>query len=114
MDYSKVLATLAGLEAKGKTILADDRWKSSRLWAIIASVVLVILLHHFGIDRIILEMVWSSGLAFLVLRTLDDMNRDRCNAQIEVARIKAGFDDGAPSSTVIPNKPTAPPVIQVK
>ena len=105
---SEIKAAVTNLEAKAKTVLADDRWKSSRLWTALAAVVLVVLLHHYGIDRTILYLVSGTAWLFMGLRTWDDRNRDRCNADIEIARIAKGFDDGAPTkviTTAAPGKP---------
>lgn len=110
MDLS---AQVANLEARAKAFIADDRWKSSRLWVMILAILLVVLLHHFGIDRWIIAGVIGLSAWFITWRTLDDMNRDRCNASIAVARVEKGFDDGAPAkvgteTAANPSMPTKP------
>jgi hypothetical protein len=95
------LATaVANLEAEGQKLLADDRWKSSKLWATLAAIVLVLVLHHFGIDLVILLLVAGIVAIFLVCRLFQERNQDfvngqvamnqaRCDADVKIAQITA-------------------------
>lgn len=117
-DTSKAVAAVESALSAVKTkivaaeqrIVANPRWTSSRLWACVAGIVALLLLWHFGalsLNDLVGYMFWLVVL-FVVTRTLGtisaDFNstlrlqsEDRMYAEIEVARITKGFDDGAPA-----------------
>ena len=95
-DIDKAKAAIANLEAKGKALIANPRFTSSRLWFAIGGLLAIILLHRFGIDEKILGYIFQITILFLVLRTLTDVARDGFNTLIECCRIRHGIDDGAP------------------
>jgi len=104
MDATTIKNAITALEEKAKAFLADDRWKSSRLWATIVALVLVLVLHHLGIDKLILVIIAVMHGVFMTLRTIDDINRDRCNVElhkadcsVEIAKINKGISTTPPA-----------------
>jgi hypothetical protein len=128
-DTSSAIATaksaLSSVEDKIKSVegavVSNPRWASSRLWVLIAALIALVLLHRFGTDKEVLAYLFVLVAIFIITRSITDLGRDwfetsrrntlnRCNADIEIARIQKGFDDGAPLApgTVSAKTPTSP------
>lgn len=97
-DIAKVKAVLASVESKAATaisgVIPNERLKDRRLWVALLAIPLLLIMHHFGYDVLLIDRIFTLALVLIVCWTVHGVGRDLANAWIQSSRNYALAQEG--------------------
>lgn len=106
-EIASAKSKLTSLESRAKEaasgLLKNDRLKDRRLWTVLLMIPLLILLHHYGFDAVILDRIFDLAIVLIVAHTLSGIVRDIMNGMIAVERTRGLATEGKLTDTTKTN-----------
>lgn len=96
MSLAKIESLIKTEAESVSTKLKAAKFSSSKLLMVAGAIALVIALRHFDITELTAQ-IFALVTVFLVARTIETAIVNIMNGLIEIVRVKAGKDDGAPA-----------------
>lgn len=96
MSIAKIESLIKTEAENVATKIKSAKFASSKLLMVVGAIALVVALRHFEINDFS-NQIFSLVTVFLIVRTLETAVINIMNGLIEIVRVKAGKDDGAPA-----------------